>query len=276
MTEKQHGIEALSQFAMDVVRQAGAQALGFYGKGQPGVKFDEGLVTETELKVIEYFRAQLNQRFPEHQLFNIDTVREEYTHDAKRYLWIFDAVDGVSNIQAGIPVWGTSLALLENFWPIIGVIHLPSTGDIFHARAGQEALWNDKKISVSPQDSINDESLLFTYSRFHQHFNTTFPGKIRNMGSTAAHICYVAMGRAEAAIISHESFQGLAAARVIVEAAGGKIYRLDGGEFHLNEYLDGDRIDEPLLVSTPQIISQVCDTLERTQFRPPQPDDCTA
>jgi hypothetical protein len=59
------------------------------------------------------------------------------------------------------------------------------------------------------------------------------------------------MGRADAALIANESFQGLAAARVIVEAAGGKFSRLDGSEFFLNEYLDGQKIDDHLLVAAP-------------------------
>ncbi|GAF91915.1 unnamed protein product, partial [marine sediment metagenome] len=79
------------------------------------------------------------------------------------------------------------------------------------------------------------ESLLLTYSRFHHHYHSTFPGKIRDLGCTAAHICYVATGRAEAALIANESYQDLAAACIIVEAAGGKIYKLDGSEFLLNE-----------------------------------------
>jgi myo-inositol-1(or 4)-monophosphatase len=65
------------------------------------------------------------------------------------------------------------------------------------------------------------------------------------------------MGRADAAIIANESFQGLAAARVIVEAAGGKICKIDGSEFHLNEYLDGQRINDHLLIAAAENLSQV-------------------
>ncbi|MGD9228928.1 MAG: hypothetical protein PVF26_20650, partial [Desulfobacterales bacterium] len=59
------------------------------------------------------------------------------------------------------------------------------------------------------------------------------------------------------AIITNESFQGLAAARVIVEAAGGKICKIDGSEFHLNEYLDGQRISDHLLIAARENLSQV-------------------
>jgi myo-inositol-1(or 4)-monophosphatase len=44
---------------------------------------------------------------------------------------------------------------------------------------------------------------------------------------------------------------------VIVEAAGGRICKIDGSEFHLNEYLDGQRINEHLLIAAPENLSQV-------------------
>jgi myo-inositol-1(or 4)-monophosphatase len=106
--------------------------------------------------------------------------------------------------------------------------------------------------------------VLLTYSRFHQHYRIRFPGKVRNLGSTAAHICYVAMGRAEAAHIAHESFQDLAAVRVIIEAAGGGIFKMDGSPFVINDYLEGGRSDTHLLVTAPDKCRQVLDSLVPT------------
>ena len=254
---KRHGIEDLTQFAVDVIRRSGEEALSYYGKGNPNIKFDEELVTEADFHLMDFFQDQLKAHFPEHQVFMNNQANKEYTHDEKRYLWIYDPLDGVANFQAGIPIWGTSLALIENFWPIFGVFYMPVTGDLFHARAGQKAFLKKKEIQVSDQKNINDESLLLTYSRFHLRYRSTFPGKIRSLGCASAHICYVAMGRADAAIITNESFQGLAAARVILEAAGGKICKFDGSDFHLNEYLDGQRISDHLIVASPENLSQV-------------------
>jgi myo-inositol-1(or 4)-monophosphatase len=71
------------------------------------------------------------------------------------------------------------------------------------------------------------------------------------------------MGRAEGAVIVNESYQDLAAARVIIEAAGGKICRMDGSEFLLDEYIDGQKIDDHLLVvASSDIHSQVRDYLQ--------------
>jgi myo-inositol-1(or 4)-monophosphatase len=259
---KNQEIDNLIQFAMEVIRSSGEKALTYYSKGKPTVKFDEELVTEAELGLIDFFQDQLHAQFPDHQVFNSNQKNKGYTHEGKRYLWIYDAFEGVANFQAGIPIWGSSLSLLENYWPILGIFYMPATGDLFHAQAGQKAFLGKKEISISTQETINDESLLLTYSRFHHHYHSTFPGKIRNLGCTTAHICYVAMGRAEAAVIANESYQDLAAARVIIEAAGGKISKMDGSEFLLDEYIDGQRIEDHLMVGAPGIYSDVLDYLQ--------------
>jgi len=246
---KGHQIEELTGFAMEVMRVTGEKALSYYGRGRAGLKFDEALITEAELQLTELFREQLQARFPGHQINGSIQKDGGYSHEGRRYLWIYDPLDGVANFQAGIPIWGTSLALVENFWPIFGLFYMPSTGDLFYAKAGGGAFWGQKEIHVSTQETVNDESVLLTYSRFHQQYRCTFPGKIRSLGCTAAHVCYVAMGCAEAAVLSNESYQGLAAARLIIEAAGGQIYKMSGSEFSLDDYMDGQRLDEHLLVT---------------------------
>ncbi|MEW6672620.1 MAG: inositol monophosphatase family protein [Thermodesulfobacteriota bacterium] len=257
------GIDDLTRFAMKTLERLGEESLKFYGKGDHNMKFDEELVTTAELHLTQLFQDRLEKNFPEHQVLESYNENGAYTHDEKRYLWILDAIDGVDNFQTGIPVWAVSLSLLENFWPIFGVIHMPATGDFFHAQAGRAAFRGKQKISISAQKGVDDESLLLTFSRFHLHYNSSFPGKIRNLGCTSAHICYVAMGRADAAIIANESFKGLAAARVLIESAGGKILKLDGSDFHLNEYLGGEKIDDHLLVVAPKNLPAIMSCLRK-------------
>jgi myo-inositol-1(or 4)-monophosphatase len=262
MGSKGRGIDELKGFAVDFIKEAGKRALAHYGKGRPQVKFDESVVTEAELRLSEFFQERLQEHYPKHHVFRYDAVKEKYSHEEERYMWIFDPFDGVANFQAGIPLWGLSLALLDNFWPILGAFYMPATRDLFHAQAGKNAFYGKNKIQVSTREAINNESTLFTYSRFHQHYRSTFPGKIRNLGCASAHICYIAMGRADAAVVANESFQGLAAARVIIEAAGGKFSKMDGSDFYLNEYLNGHRIEDHLLIAAPDNFSQIRDYLK--------------
>jgi myo-inositol-1(or 4)-monophosphatase len=258
-----YGIDELAAFAEEAIRRCGERSLSFYGQGANRVKFDEGLVIEAGLQLAEMFRDRLLTRFPDHRVFSNEEKDRGYSHDGTRYLWVYDPLDGVANFQAGIPVWGMSLALLENYWPVLGLFYMPATGDLFHARADQQAFLGERPITVSTQDALSDESLLLTHSRLHRGYATTFPGKIRSLGCTGAHVCYVATGRAEGALVNNTSFADLGAVRVIIEAAGGGIFKLDGSEFFLNEYLDEPRIREDLLISSPELGPQI-----RTHLRP--------
>jgi myo-inositol-1(or 4)-monophosphatase len=256
------GLGELTQFAMGVIHELGVEALSFYGKGKSYLKFDDELVTEAEIHLVDRFEKKITKRFANHQVYRRDQRIDDYSHGEEKFLWVFDAIDGVANFQAGIPLWGISISLFENFWPIFGAFYMPATGDLFHAVGGDKAYLDKKEISISEQERINNESLLFTYSRFHQRFQSTFPGKIRNLGCTAAHICYVAMGCAEAAVVANESYQDLSAVQVIIEAAGGKIFHMDGSEFYLNDHLNSGRIDIPLLIVSPDNRAEVLDYIK--------------
>lgn len=258
-----HGIDALTEFAINAITSAGQVAMDSFGKGKGLDKFDEGLITQAELQIGRCFKQILDDRYPDHRMFTSTMLDTAYTHDNRRYLWIFDPIDGVDNYQAGIPIWGMSLALFENFWPIFGAFHMPATGDLFHARAGGDAFWGDKRIRMADDRTIDDESLMFTFSRFHRYYVSRFPGKIGNLGCTGAHLCYVAMGRADVAITANETFQDLAAARMIVEAAGGQLFKANGEKFYLNDYLNGERIEEHLVVAAPANCRTVLDYLEK-------------
>ncbi len=257
MANKDLNVNKLKSFASDTIREAGDHALIFFGKRKSDRRFDIDLVTKAELELNQFFKEKLHVHFPDHQFYQNTHEQCDYCHGDSRYLWIFDPMDGSANFQAGIPLWGISLALVENFWPIFGIYYFPAIGDIFYASAGEPAYHQNEIISVTPSKFVNDESVLFTFARFHKHYACHFPGKIRDFGCTGAHICYVAKGLADAAVISNEAFQGLAALRCIIESAGGKICKIDGNNFFLNEYLNGHQINTHLLVGKPDICDQI-------------------
>ena len=236
-------------FGQDTIRKMGQEALKFYGKGNHRPPFDRDLVTQAELHLNGCFQKIIFDRFPNHGAYGQSSLDEGYTHGSKRYLWVFDPLDGVDNFQSGIPIWGMSLALYENYWPVMGLFLMPATNDLFRACAGDNAYWNDRAIRIEDHGGVSQESLLLTFSRFHQYYECRFPGKIRDFGSTGAHACYVAMGRADAAFSANESFKDLAAAAVIIEAAGGRLLKGDGTPFMLGDYIEGQRIDDHVMIA---------------------------
>lgn len=239
----------LYAFAKETIRNLGGEACKFYGKGRQRPPFDQDLVTKAELHLNSCFQQIITRQFPEHQIYGQASLDEGYTHGGKRYLWVFDPLDGVDNFQSGIPIWGMSLALYENYWPVLGLFYMPITQDLFRACVGEKAYWNDRGIAIEDRGGVTRESLLLTFSRFHQYYECWFPGKIRDFGSTGAHACYVAMGRADAAFTANESFKDLAAVNVIIEAAGGRLSKIDGNKFLLGDYIEGQRIEGHLMVA---------------------------
>ncbi len=248
-------------FAQETIQEMGSKALQFYGKGRHRPPFDQDLVTQAELHLNSAFQQIAAERYPTHQIYGQAPLDDGYTHGGKRYLWVFDPLDGVDNFQSGIPIWGMSLALYENYWPVLGLFFMPVTQDLFRARIGDKAYWNDRAIQIEDRGSVSLESLLLTFSRFHQTYECRFPGKIRDFGSTGVHACYVAMGRADAAFFANESFKDLAAVSVIVEVAGGQLSKMDGRPFLLGDLIEGQRIEGHLMAAGKTVVQPVLDCI---------------
>lgn len=239
----------LKEFVENNLRKGGAALMNLAGRGNPDLKFDEQLVTEADNAVWEIIAEKIKVSFQGHAFLRELAPEEVAAETCPRFLWILDTLDGAASFQSGMPVWGISAALFEKFWPVLGFLYLPVTGELYSAYARREALLNDRKITVRENTEIDNESLVLVYSRFHRDFSTDFPGKIRNFGSSAGHMAYVARGAADACFIKNVNVQDLAAGSIILEAAGGEILFLDGRRFHVGDYLDSSRVSEPLLAA---------------------------
>jgi len=67
-------------------------------------------------------RALIRQSFPEHGI-----VGEEYGDERSdaEYVWVLDPIDGTKSFVAGMPVWGTLIALTRFGEPVFGMMHQP-------------------------------------------------------------------------------------------------------------------------------------------------------
>lgn len=242
-------LRTLKEFVENTLRKSGDRLMSMYGAGNTGVKFDGDLVTKADNTAWALISKKIRDSFEGHEFLR-ELTEEDITEElSPRFLWILDTLDGAASFQAGMPVWGISVALFEKFWPVLGFLYLPVTGELYSAYAGREAVLNDDPIRVREDASVDNESLALVYSRFHQDFTTNFPGKIRNFGSSAGHMAYVARGAADACLMKNVKVQDLAAGSIILEASGGEIRFLDGKNFHVGDYLDGRRVDGPLIAA---------------------------
>jgi myo-inositol-1(or 4)-monophosphatase len=237
-------LEGILGFAKGLTRAAGALALSYFGRASPTLRFDHDLVTEADLAVQDFIRNEVRQAYPDHQFLGEEG--DERPAERSGPLWVVDPVDGTASFCVGLPVWGVSIALFVDERPALGTVFLPVTGELYSAIAGGTAQLNDRPIRVR-NDPIDEESLLLTYSRFHSDFSTSFPGKVRSLGSTAAHLVYVARGAASGAVLGNVHVWDVAAGAIILEAAGGMLLGIDGKKVPLAASLSGERIGRILL-----------------------------
>ncbi len=247
LTERE--LWTVKEFVENTLRKSGALLTEMFGKGNRRTKFDNELVTEADLAPWELITSKIRGSFEGHGFLRELSAEEITRDDCPRFLWIIDTLDGAASFQAGMPVWGISAALFEKFWPVMGFLYLPVTGELYSAYAAREALLNDRPVRVREDAAVDNESLVLVYSRFHRDFTTNFPGKIRNFGSSAGHMAYVARGAADACVMRNVGIQDLAAGSIILGAAGGEIRHLDGSPFYVGECFEGAIVGSPLIAA---------------------------
>lgn len=247
-------------FAKGLARAAGALAMSYYGRANPTLRYDHDLITEADLALQDYIRQEVAAAYPDHE-FQADRGRSGGKSRAQSPVWVIDPVDGSASFSAGMPVWAVSLALFDGGKPVLGVVHLPVTSELYSATSKSPAMLNDREVEVLDQ-AMDNESLLLTYSRFHNDFITHMTGKVRSLGSTAAHIAYVARGAASGAVLGNVHIWDVAAGLVILEAAGGAIRTAAGKKVDLSDFISGERLDEVLIAAPAGLHPEIAELLE--------------
>ncbi|HWV53259.1 histidinol-phosphatase [Pseudorhodoplanes sp.] len=100
-------------------------SLGIDDKGPAG-RFDP--VTAADRAAEQAMRALIRRTFPEHGIIGEEFGPERA--DAE-YVWVLDPIDGTKSFIAGMPVWGTLIALTRLGEPIFGMMHQPFMRELF-------------------------------------------------------------------------------------------------------------------------------------------------
>jgi histidinol-phosphatase len=100
-------------------------ALSIEDKGRPG-SFDP--VTAADRAAELSMRALIRRTFPDHGI-----IGEEYGKERAdaEYVWVLDPIDGTKSFIAGMPAWGTLIALLRAGEPVFGMMNQPFTRERF-------------------------------------------------------------------------------------------------------------------------------------------------
>ena len=210
----------------EVARKAGDIALDLY-RDRPAVetKADGSPVTIADRNAEQAAREWIASRFPDDGIVG-EELGASPGRSARR--WLIDPIDGTKSFVAGVPLWGTLIAVCEEETVLAGAVYCAAAGEMLIAAAGEGCFLNGSQARVSSVANVGAAIVLTTGLKFERRPERQ-PGwhqlvAAARIGRTWGD-CYgyllVASGRAEVmtdAIVA--DWDTAAVQRCVVEAGG--------------------------------------------------------
>lgn len=240
-------------FLGSLLREAGALALGQRGQMTAEIKADRTPVTAVDRQMEAFLIERIQARYPNHLILSEESgLHPGLLNGAaeSEFAWALDPIDGTRAFASGLPVWGISAGVLRRGQPYAGGFYMPVTGELYWGTC-HEAWRNDQRLPRLTQlDPHSSLTFLGVPSNFYKHFEIHAP-RIRSMGSTAAHLAYVATGASLGMLTRSTSLWDIAGVLPLAQAVGVELAYLSGRPFSAGDLLDGKPIREPLLACIP-------------------------
>ena len=185
-------------------------------------KGPKDFVTKTDKRVEKILIEELEKTKK-----NFSFITEEsgkILNKNKEVFWIIDPIDGTTNFMHGIPHFAISIALQKKGEIITGLIVDPIKNEIFYAEKNNGSYINNVRIRTSKKSNL-DECL---FASNNDGVKSVHPKlNLRNTGCAALDMAYVGCGRLDGFFHNKINLWDIAAGKIIVEEAGGKVNRLE-------------------------------------------------
>jgi len=227
--------QELLLIAIECAKKAGVEVNKHYSRGDytSEIKEDDSPVTSADIAANDVLMYELKKRTP-----NIPIISEEVgalplkdRGEWQRY-WLLDPIDGTGEFILGSGDFSVNVALVENGWPSIGVIHASDKNVTYYAQAGlgsfKETAEGTSKLEVAPYD--NERPIKVAVSRrqklelMGQYLSPEFEYEYIPLGSCSLKNGLIAEGLADCYIrIGPTGEWDTGASHCILEQAGGSI-----------------------------------------------------
>ena len=194
------------------------------------------VVTIFDTKSEECIFSILQEAFPSHVCMGEESGLK--TDPTGKVVWIIDPLDETLNFSRQLPIFTISIAAVYDHEVLCGVIYQPMTDELFVAKKELGAFLNGKRIHVSQTKEVlhGIYAIGFPYIDLGESpknvdycFDLLNQGTpIRNIGSGALNMAYLAAGRFDGFWIPSLYSWDMAAGLLMIEEAGGKVTRQDG------------------------------------------------
>ena len=195
---------------------------------QVSKKGPRDFVTKTDIRVEKILIEELSKSKKNYSFLTEESGK--LLNENKKMFWIIDPIDGTTNFLHGVPHFAISLALSENDEIISGVIFDPIKDEIFYAEKNCGSFFNNNRIRVSNKSELN-ECLFATNGEGVEKINSNL--NLRHTGCAALDLAYVGCGRFDGYFHNDINIWDIAAGKIIVEEAGGKVNNIN--EFKIDK-----------------------------------------
>ena len=255
--------------AVELAQQAGRLAVERMTTARSSRKADRTLVTDADLAAQLLVAEGIASQYADHAVLGEETLPDAPSLPdpaQAEFCWVVDPIDGTRNYARGFPCFCVSLALLRRGEPIVGVVYDPLRDSVYRASAGGGAFLGERKLSAADNPARGD--ILIGVPSGH---NRKMPDAIhawldrfnlRNVGSTALHLAYVAAGCLDVAYCRECYIWDIAAGWLLVREAGGTITDPAGGELFPATLEHAKEKDTPFLAAGKTIHTELLDEIE--------------
>lgn len=235
------------------VTEAGRLALSRRQVLNVQTKSDNTLVTDIDRQIEDFLVEKIIQSYPDHQILSEEGAERRGSDE---FLWVIDPLDGTRAYASGLPVWGISIGMFHRGEPWAGVFFMPVTGEMYWGTE-KAAYYGNRPIVPRRAVDIHDPlAFIAVPSNAHTLYEISFH-RIRSLGSTAAHLAYVACGVATAALTRNIHIWDIAAILPLLEATDVDLVYLSGKPFQLQALFDGSPSPEPILAAPLSVIEDL-------------------
>lgn len=251
-------------FAKELAQEAGKIMERYFRAEDIGTEWkeDNTPLTVADIAINKFVIDKISQTYPEHAVHGEE---ESFHEDENRELvWVCDPIDGTMPFSAGIPISTFSLALTKDGKPLLGVVHDPFGKRLFSAIVGLGAHVNGVKIRVSDKTDLKNTFVNMEVWGAKRASNDSkiipidgLRDKLMEMDAKPFTLCsmvisgvLVAEGAFSGSIFGVRKPEDIAAIKVIVEEAGGKVTDLDGNDQRYDRPINGAIVSNGLVHET--------------------------
>jgi inositol-phosphate phosphatase / L-galactose 1-phosphate phosphatase / histidinol-phosphatase len=212
-------------------------------------KSDASPVTQADRAAEATIRAILDKECPHDAI-----IGEEYgekTGTSGR-TWVLDPIDGTISFMAGRPIFGTLIALLEDGWPVIGIIDQCISGERWLGVAGKDTVLNGKPVATRQCCELSGAMLASSGPQYFDdhsagHFATLTAktSKRTVWGGDCYNYGLLATGHLDLVVETGLKLHDFAALVPIVEGAGGLMCDWNGDPLHAASQGDVIALGDP-------------------------------